>query len=122
MYKRPAPLVGAGLFWARTTPRRRRDSRRFAERYFLGVLATIIVAVPKVISLRPSAFTAPPRCRRRDGSRTQSSMSTQRPASDEYAPYYEKYISLVRAGDIIDILREQGDVIRGLLARVPNDR
>jgi hypothetical protein len=45
-----------------------------------------------------------------------------RPASDEYAPYYETYISKVRDGDIIDILREQGEAIRGLFARVPAER
>jgi hypothetical protein len=49
-------------------------------------------------------------------------MPTTRPAADEYAPYYEKYISKVRDGDIIDILREQSDAVRGMLARVRNER
>ena len=49
-------------------------------------------------------------------------MTSQRPAADEYAPYYEKYISRVRDGDIIDILREQGEAVRGLLARVRPER
>ena len=49
-------------------------------------------------------------------------MTTQRPSPDEYAPYYHKYISRVRDGDIIDILREQSDAVRGMLARVPNER
>jgi hypothetical protein len=46
----------------------------------------------------------------------------QRPASDEYAAYYESYISKVRDGDILDILREQGEALRGLFARVPAER
>ena len=49
-------------------------------------------------------------------------MTTQRPAPDEYAPYYHKYISRVRDGDIVDILREQSDAVRGMLARVRNER
>lgn len=49
-------------------------------------------------------------------------MGHARPASDEYAPYYETYISRVRDGDIIEILREQSDAIRGLFARVPAER
>lgn len=49
-------------------------------------------------------------------------MLTKRPTADEYAPYYEKYISKVRDGDIIDILREQGEAVRGLLARVRPER
>ncbi len=49
-------------------------------------------------------------------------MPSQRPASDEYAPYYEKYIAKVRDGEILEILAEQSDAIRGLFARVPEDR
>ena len=45
-----------------------------------------------------------------------------RPASDEYAPYYNSYISRVRDGDILEILREQGEAMRGLFARVPAER
>lgn len=48
--------------------------------------------------------------------------TTQRPTADEFAPYYAKYITKVRDGDIIDILREQGEAMRGLLARVHNER
>jgi uncharacterized damage-inducible protein DinB len=33
--------------------------------------------------------------------------STTRPAASEYAPYYEKYTSLVPAGDIVDTLNSQ---------------
>lgn len=49
-------------------------------------------------------------------------MPSQRPAADEYAPYYEKYISRVRDGEILDILSEQSDALRGLFARVDDDR
>jgi hypothetical protein len=49
-------------------------------------------------------------------------MPSQRPAPDEYAPYYEKYIAKVRDGEILDILIEQADAIRGLFARVPPER
>ena len=49
-------------------------------------------------------------------------MAYPRPAADEYAPYYETYIARVRDGDIIKILAEQSDAMRGLFARVPNDR
>lgn len=41
-----------------------------------------------------------------------------RPGSDEYAPYYEKYVSLVPEGDVITTLKRQLDstlaLIRGL--------
>jgi hypothetical protein len=46
----------------------------------------------------------------------------QRPGADEYAPYYATYIGKVGDGDIIDILREQSEAIRGLFARVPAER
>ncbi len=49
-------------------------------------------------------------------------MSYPRPAADEYAPHYATYIARVRDGDIVQILAEQSDAIRGLFARVPNDR
>jgi hypothetical protein len=49
-------------------------------------------------------------------------MPSQRPAADEYAPYYEKYIAKVRDGEILEILAEQSDAILGLFARVPDDR
>jgi hypothetical protein len=45
-----------------------------------------------------------------------------RPASDEYAPHFDVYVARVRDGDILDILREQGEAMRGLLARVPPER
>jgi hypothetical protein len=49
-------------------------------------------------------------------------MPTTRPAADEYAPYYEKYISKVRDGEIVEILAEQSEAIRGLFSRVPEER
>jgi hypothetical protein len=49
-------------------------------------------------------------------------MHSKRPGADEYAPYYEKYISRVRDGEILEILAEQSDAIRGLFARVPDDQ
>jgi hypothetical protein len=49
-------------------------------------------------------------------------MPHPRPAPDEYAPFYETYIAKVRDGDIVKILSEQSDAIRGLFARVPEDR
>lgn len=49
-------------------------------------------------------------------------MTYPRPAADEYAPHYATYIARVRDGDILQILTEQSDAIRGLFARVPNDR
>jgi hypothetical protein len=49
-------------------------------------------------------------------------MPAQRPCADEYAPYYETYISKVRDGEILEILAEQSDAIRGLFARVDDDR
>ena len=49
-------------------------------------------------------------------------MPNKRPSVDEYAPYYETYIGKVRDGDIIEILHEQSEAMRGLFARVPNQR
>jgi hypothetical protein len=45
-----------------------------------------------------------------------------RPTPDEYAPYYEKYISKVRDGEIVEILAEQSEALRGLFSRVPDER
>jgi len=49
-------------------------------------------------------------------------MSFLRPAADEFAPYYATYVSKVADADILDVLREQGEVFRGLLARVPDEK
>lgn len=37
-----------------------------------------------------------------------TAFATARPHADEYAPYYEKYVSLVPAGDLIETLARQG--------------
>lgn len=44
----------------------------------------------------------------------------ERPAADEYAPFYAKYVARVPAGDIVNILRDQLEDTRELLRRVPN--
>ncbi|HVF88233.1 MAG TPA: DinB family protein [Pyrinomonadaceae bacterium] len=44
-----------------------------------------------------------------------------RPEATEYAPYYEKYVSLVPAGDIVHTLSHQHVATRALLASIPED-
>jgi hypothetical protein len=44
---------------------------------------------------------------------------TSRPGEGEYAPYYGKYIALVPAGDICQVLRETGQGLLELLRHVP---
>jgi hypothetical protein len=45
-----------------------------------------------------------------------------RPAKDEYAPYFERYIERIPPGDLVVILEQQfGDTVR-LLKSVPPDR
>jgi hypothetical protein len=51
-----------------------------------------------------------------------SAAAPARPASDEYAPYYEKYVSLVAAGDIVETLERQSADTLALLRSVPEDR
>ena len=46
----------------------------------------------------------------------------QRPAGDEYAPYFARYISLVPDGDLVAILQEQLTELPALLARVGEAR
>jgi hypothetical protein len=41
-----------------------------------------------------------------------------RPRADEYAPYYQKYVDLVPAGDLIALLNRQNDATVALLGRV----
>jgi hypothetical protein len=38
-----------------------------------------------------------------------------RPSAEEYAPYYEKYVSLVPAGDVVETLERQGAETLALL-------
>jgi hypothetical protein len=51
-----------------------------------------------------------------------SAAAPARPAADEYAPYYEKYVSLVPAGDIVGTLERQLADTLSLLRSVPEDR
>jgi hypothetical protein len=43
----------------------------------------------------------------------------ERPGEGEHAPYYDRYIALVPAGDIVSILREQGQALLEQLRHVP---
>lgn len=45
-----------------------------------------------------------------------------RPDPSEYNPYYSKYIALVPAGDILDVLQQSGRETAGLLRDLPDDR
>jgi hypothetical protein len=51
-----------------------------------------------------------------------SATAPARPAQDEYAPYYEKYVSLVPAGDVVETLERQLTDTLALLRSVPEDR
>ena len=46
----------------------------------------------------------------------------QRPATDEHAPYYERYIALVPDGDLVEMLREQQLDTMRLLRPLTDDR
>jgi hypothetical protein len=45
-----------------------------------------------------------------------------RPAEHEFAPFYAGYVSLVPEDDILGVLAEQVDVVRGLARSVPAER
>lgn len=45
-----------------------------------------------------------------------------RPESNEYAPYYAKYVSLVPEGDVVATLGEQLDETLALLRSIPEER
>jgi uncharacterized damage-inducible protein DinB len=45
-----------------------------------------------------------------------------RPESDEYVPYYHKYISLVPDGDLVETLRSQMIRTQSLLREIPESR
>jgi hypothetical protein len=45
-----------------------------------------------------------------------------RPCPTEYAPYYERYISLVPEDDIVGALGGQPDEVKALIADVPEER
>lgn len=48
--------------------------------------------------------------------------ATTRPTAQEYAPYYARYIDLVPAGDIIDILRRQMEDTVNLLSSLTEEQ
>ncbi len=50
-----------------------------------------------------------------------SQFATTRPESNEYAPYYGKYVSLVPDGDILVALERQSPETAALLARSEAD-
>ena len=44
------------------------------------------------------------------------------PEATEYAPYYERYVALVRGGDILKTLEDQAGAFRRALSAFPEDR
>lgn len=44
------------------------------------------------------------------------------PEATEYAPYYERYVALVRGGDILKTLEEQAEAVRRSLHALPEAR
>lgn len=46
----------------------------------------------------------------------------QRPQPDEYNPYYDRYISLVETGDIVNTLTTQGAETAAMLAAISESR
>ncbi|MDT7604336.1 MAG: hypothetical protein QOF61_2333 [Acidobacteriota bacterium] len=51
-----------------------------------------------------------------------SAPAPARPETNEYAPYYEKYVSLVSAGDIVETLQRQAAETLALLRSVSEER
>ncbi|HKS07779.1 MAG TPA: DinB family protein [Gemmatimonadaceae bacterium] len=49
-------------------------------------------------------------------------MPTKRPAADEFAPYYARYIDRVPTGHVVDFLRSHAQTFGALLAQIPRDR
>ena len=45
-----------------------------------------------------------------------------RPEANEYAPYYEKYVSLVPDADVVETLRRQSEEVSALLAGIAEER
>jgi N-acetylglutamate synthase-like GNAT family acetyltransferase/uncharacterized damage-inducible protein DinB len=52
----------------------------------------------------------------RRGGEAMSGTSIERPAADEYAPYFAKYVERIGDGDILEILRRQAGETAALLA------
>ncbi len=50
---------------------------------------------------------------------TANSPASERPAADEYAPFYETYVSLVPEGDVVGTLSRQLEETLALLRNVP---
>ena len=46
----------------------------------------------------------------------------RRPAVDEYFKYYDRYVSLVPEGDIIEILKEQLASVDTFFGNIPGDK
>lgn len=46
----------------------------------------------------------------------------QRPGANEYAEYYEKYVSLVPETNILKVLGEQMESVRGLISNIPAEQ
>lgn len=44
------------------------------------------------------------------------------PEANEYAPYYERYVALVRGGEILQTLADQSEAVRRALSAMPEDR
>ena len=53
---------------------------------------------------------------------TAISPASERPAADEYAPFYETYVSLVPEGDVVGTLAQQLEETLALLRNVPASR
>jgi hypothetical protein len=51
-----------------------------------------------------------------------STTARSRPDRTEYAPYFEKYVTLVPEGDIVSVLRESGREVTDALRAVPETR
>jgi len=51
-----------------------------------------------------------------------SATAPARPETNEYAPYYEKYVSLVPDGDLVETLARQNDDTLALLRTVAEER
>ena len=51
-----------------------------------------------------------------------SAMAPARPAENEYAPYYGKYVALVTGGDIVETLARQNEDTLALLGGITEER
>jgi len=51
-----------------------------------------------------------------------SATAPSKPRADEYAPYYERYVSLVPEGDVVETLSGQSGETLALLRSIPEER